>query len=599
MDWNMNTRLFTQSTTAKTLFALAAFLGTHAVLAQTPSPAFRVHAEQALDFATLTSTASDWQYSPNSFSPSGKLTLRFVPEVMNAVYAVDAAGAPPRLVVRIGDVLPEFDSLVVRSLGQETIDNAGIVRIRTALAISVDSPAINSGVMEFLPDGTKRYILSRGTPVAEIAGATLNTLPAAYVACNAQGWMTVHTVIEGVGITPSNNRVIMLVSPTGQQSIVARLGDAISGFPNGWTHAPDYFEGILPSDEFAMPLLQGQGLTPRTLVKSRVRLPGASRAFWHLGSRQAPLAPLLTPVLTLPGVNELALVNDFSIHSVREDGRFVGVAQGIADNGENQTLLVAGTPDSMRTVARVGDVVTLPFGPAIITRFNTLDFHAPASRTTSGAQAGELIASVYLSAALTGPTVMRFVPGQPPQPIAIPGNTSISNQLMQNISQLFTNDEGKALFRTTLAGGGIAHVGWSPQRGIELIAMSARSPFIPGGAQNLEVLGTARHSYALPARSSLADGRFVIRTINSCNPQPCAGTGIFFVHVGGCFDLDFNNDGIAPTDDDLIDYLTVLAGGSCSSGLCDPIDFNNDGVYPSDDDLSAFLRVLAGGSCRE
>jgi hypothetical protein len=30
---------------------------------------------------------------------------------------------------------------------------------------------------------------------------------------------------------------------------------------------------------------------------------------------------------------------------------------------------------------------------------------------------------------------------------------------------------------------------------------------------------------------------------------------------------------------------------------CNDIDFNNDGLFPSDDDLIAYLRVLAGGSC--
>ena len=565
--------------------------------AQSSSPAFRVHAEQALDFASLPSIARGGMYYAYSFSPSGKLLLRYVPEITDSVFAVDQSGAPPRLILRVGDVLPEFDSLVVRSFGQETIDNAGIVRIRISLAPSINSVPTNSGVMEMLPDGTKRYILSRGTAVAGIPGATLNTLPAVYVACNAEGWMTAQAVIEGEGITPLNNRVIMLLSPSGEQSVLARLGAQVSGFPSGWTHAPDFMEGFLVPNETAVPLLRGQSSLSRTLVQSRVRLPGTSRTIWQIGSDQSPLAPLLTPLLMLPGIEELALVNDFAIHSVREDGRFVGIAQGVTNDGESQAVLVAGTPDSMRTVARVGDVVTLPFGQAVITRFDTQDFHAPASRTTSGAQTGELIASVYLNAPLTGPTLLRFVPGQAPQPIAIPGNTRLGSQNMQRISTLFTNDEGKAMFSAVLEGGGIAMVGWSPQQGIELIAMGGRSPFIAGGAQSVEVVGRAVHSYAMPARSSLADGRFVIRTYNSCSPQPCSSSGVYFVHVGGCFDLDFNNDGLAPDDADLVDYLRVLAGGTCGTGLCDPLDFNNDGIFPSDDDLAAFLRVLAGGAC--
>jgi acetyl esterase/lipase len=65
-----------------------------------------------------------------------------------------------------------------------------------------------------------------------------------------------------------------------------------------------------------------------------------------------------------------------------------------------------------------------------------------------------------------------------------------------------------------------------------------------------------------------------------------------------CDTIDFNADGLFPDDADLVDFLSVLAGGSCSTGnTCNDIDFNNDGLFPDDNDLVAFLRVLAGGSC--
>jgi hypothetical protein len=66
---------------------------------------------------------------------------------------------------------------------------------------------------------------------------------------------------------------------------------------------------------------------------------------------------------------------------------------------------------------------------------------------------------------------------------------------------------------------------------------------------------------------------------------------------GTCDPLDFNNDGLFPDDADLLDFLSVLAGGPCSVEACSDIDFNNDGLFPDDTDLLAFLRVLAGGSC--
>jgi hypothetical protein len=65
----------------------------------------------------------------------------------------------------------------------------------------------------------------------------------------------------------------------------------------------------------------------------------------------------------------------------------------------------------------------------------------------------------------------------------------------------------------------------------------------------------------------------------------------------GCNTIDFNNDTLFPDDNDLVDFLSVLAGGSCPTAACDDIDFNNDGLFPDDQDLLTFLRVLAGGDC--
>jgi hypothetical protein len=65
-----------------------------------------------------------------------------------------------------------------------------------------------------------------------------------------------------------------------------------------------------------------------------------------------------------------------------------------------------------------------------------------------------------------------------------------------------------------------------------------------------------------------------------------------------CDSIDFNQNSLFPEDQDLIDFLNILAGGECSAGnTCNDIDFNNDGLFPSDDDIVAFLRVLAGGAC--
>jgi hypothetical protein len=75
------------------------------------------------------------------------------------------------------------------------------------------------------------------------------------------------------------------------------------------------------------------------------------------------------------------------------------------------------------------------------------------------------------------------------------------------------------------------------------------------------------------------------------------GLPITFV-VDQCDGIDFNDDGLFPDDQDLVDFLAVLAGGPCTNDPnCNDIDFNNDGLFPDDNDLITFLRVLAGGRC--
>jgi hypothetical protein len=63
-----------------------------------------------------------------------------------------------------------------------------------------------------------------------------------------------------------------------------------------------------------------------------------------------------------------------------------------------------------------------------------------------------------------------------------------------------------------------------------------------------------------------------------------------------CESIDFNRDGLFPADEDLVDFLSVLAGGTCSN-ICGSIDFNADCLFPADDDLVEFLARLAGRLC--
>ncbi|MFN5944219.1 MAG: hypothetical protein ACK5ZG_07175 [Phycisphaerae bacterium] len=94
--------------------------------------------------------------------------------------------------------------------------------------------------------------------------------------------------------------------------------------------------------------------------------------------------------------------------------------------------------------------------------------------------------------------------------------------------------------------------------------------------------------------SSIAGGRYV-----NVDITPIA-TGVqveAIINLGGlsCDPIDFNNDGVFPDDQDVVDFFAVLSGSSCPA--CNDIDFNNNGVFPEDQDVIDFFNVLAGGEC--
>ncbi len=64
-----------------------------------------------------------------------------------------------------------------------------------------------------------------------------------------------------------------------------------------------------------------------------------------------------------------------------------------------------------------------------------------------------------------------------------------------------------------------------------------------------------------------------------------------------CDSIDFNNNFVFPEEQDIIDFLSVFAGGACSTAVCNDIDFNNNDIFPEDQDVIDFFNVLSGSSC--
>ncbi|HLP84985.1 MAG TPA: hypothetical protein VK157_11605 [Phycisphaerales bacterium] len=168
------------------------------------------------------------------------------------------------------------------------------------------------------------------------------------------------------------------------------------------------------------------------------------------------------------------------------------------------------------------------------------------------------------------------------------------------------------------------------------VAAPANSPVTSGPfgiIANFNIGWTGTFSSLSPAASSIAiavdNGQPVLATIPCGALGPTSGPVVFVADstlVGNgyitptnlalarniiayiatpctpaCDDIDFNNNGVFPEDQDVVDFFDVLAGGSPAT--CDPvegcndIDFNNNGVFPEDQDVVDFFNILAGGTC--
>jgi hypothetical protein len=121
---------------------------------------------------------------------------------------------------------------------------------------------------------------------------------------------------------------------------------------------------------------------------------------------------------------------------------------------------------------------------------------------------------------------------------------------------------------------------------------------------------------AFTTSGTLNPGMYILQS--SCNVtsvvgQPDVGSTGNFAESGSlfavltlgtppaCDAIDFNNNGVFPEDQDVVDFFDILAGGTpatCNGVVgCNDIDFNNNGVFPEDQDVVDFFNVLAGGTC--
>lgn len=118
-----------------------------------------------------------------------------------------------------------------------------------------------------------------------------------------------------------------------------------------------------------------------------------------------------------------------------------------------------------------------------------------------------------------------------------------------------------------------------------------------------QLTGTFNSTVGWPNQSKIGDYSHMVSDEKGASLAMAATFNgeqdVYFLRIGEypCNDIDYNNDGIFPDVQDLLDFLDVFGGGPCPTPRCDGLDFNNDGIFPDNDDLFLFLNVFGGGSC--
>jgi hypothetical protein len=218
-------------------------------------------------------------------------------------------------------------------------------------------------------------------------------------------------------------------------------------------------------------------------------------------------------------------------------------------------------------------------------------------------QGGPALAGVWWQTSGTSMPALVALAGTPASAEGLPAGATWVSFAPPRLGPTPTEGNTGIAFMGTIAGPGItssnnlvACFADGPSGALRVIARKGDTIDLPGGGTGVladfgiagrgtteSINQTGLTTQGVLLVGSLTDGRTVV--LRAGEP------------TGGCDSIDFNRDGLFPDDNDLVDLLVVLAGGTCSNDPnCGTIDFNGDGLFPDDNDLVAFLCELAGGA---
>ena len=274
----------------------------------------------------------------------------------------------------------------------------------------------------------------------------------------------------------------------------------------------------------------------------------------------------------------------------------------IASTSDNSgTAIVMGTPGAMSVVLRDGTVISSPSGTARI-RMGSGGAVAYMSIDPDGT------AYVFCSTiTLSNPPqsgnifgVVRLRVNEPPriaylvsEPVRRRDGTFLVPNVATNVSlPLITQGSGRLTWFVRLPNNQIALCSLTDD-GDPIVLFEASTTFgSPSIFVPSAIVPTLLPSGTVSVFSTNTRNDAVI-AINGATPAVVVCPSMRFT----CGDIDFNNDGVWPSDQDIIDFFNVFSGAPCPTLRCDTIDFNRNGVYPEEQDVVDFLSVLAGGTC--
>jgi hypothetical protein len=208
----------------------------------------------------------------------------------------------------------------------------------------------------------------------------------------------------------------------------------------------------------------------------------------------------------------------------------------------------------------------------------------PIGNSSSALQQSRLLPAPNGSLYLTGP--FTTINGNPSQHVAIFAPTAIT----VNWPPLPRHG-----VRGSFISIGVGATGrFSSDSGLTYQWQRNDQPLVNGVTPNgTTIIGATSRRLVLRNAQPADAGLYRVRIALACGTN--FTTSPVPITISTCNSIDFNNNGIFPEDQDVIDFFDTLAGAPCAG--CDSIDFNNNTVFPEEQDVVDFLHVLVGGSC--